>query len=379
MKVADDGAFCAQLPIRRYCCQFEVKTAESSRWCASSQIGSSTLLSSAFASLFQSSHLRFPTGACCDLFHSPVHFVSCVRFNCFSMYYATPVGQASNPGPDSEGIRLAICNPTAVHKKVDLQLKFNAQIIVASETSATNIIQKQVSSDLKSKGFRSFWSPPVAPKKATIDNRPSFRGEAVGSAVFTSMPCRQMRCDLPVALKESQRFSACVVRFATVEILVIAIYGFANRYREGKRPNDLLLASMIPVITEVGLPFIICGDFNEPVEKLPSYKYFKDLGAVEAFKLYFAKTGVMLPPTCGGSTRNDTAVFHPAVAEWILDMSVPSEHQIDVHTPLFIQLSCQKITIPRSVWKLPKTWAPSAPASDNIAKFYKHVDFYEFF
>ena len=298
------------------------------------------------------------------------------------MYYATPVGQAPNPGPDSEGIRLAICNPTAVHKKFDLQLKFNAQIIVASETSATNIFQKQVSSDLKSKGFRSFWSPPVAPKKATIDiidNRPSFRGEAVGSAVFTSMPCRQMRCDLPVALKESQRFSACVVRFATVEILVIAIYGFANRYREGKRPNDLLLASMIPVITEVGLPFIICGDFNGPVEKLPSYKYFKDLGAVEAFKWYFAKTGVMLPPTCGGSTRNDTAVFHPAVAEWILDMSVPSEHQIDVHTPLFIQLSCQKITIPRSIWKLPKTWAPFAPASDNIAKFYKHVDFYEFF
>ena len=40
----------------------------------------------------------------------------------------------------------------------------------------------------------------------------------------------------------------------------------------------------------------------------------------------FAKTGVMLPPTCGGSTRNDTAIFHPAVAEWIYDMSVPSEH-----------------------------------------------------
>lgn len=89
------------------------------------------------------------------IFSTPLSISSRVRFNCFSMYYATPVGQASNPGPDSEGIRLAICNPTAVHKKVDLQLKFNAQIIVASETSATNIIQKQVSSDLKSKGFRS--------------------------------------------------------------------------------------------------------------------------------------------------------------------------------------------------------------------------------
>ena len=131
---------------------------------------------------------------------------------------------------------------------------------------------------------------------------------------------------ISIPVEESQRFSACVVRFATVEILVIAIYGFANRYREGKRPNDLLLASMIPVITEVGLPFIICGGFNEPVEKFPSFKFFQDMGAVEAFKWHFAKTGVMLPPTCGGSTRNDTAIFHPAVAEWIYDMSVQSEH-----------------------------------------------------
>ena len=72
-----------------------------------------------------------------------------------------------------------------------------------------------------------------------------------------------MRGDIPDALRESQRFSASIVRFAMAEVLVTSIYGFANRYREGKRPNDLLLMSIIPVITEVGLPLIICGDFNE--------------------------------------------------------------------------------------------------------------------
>ena len=82
-----------------------------------------------------------------------------------------------------------------------------------------------------------------------------------------------MRCEIPLALRESRRFSACIVRFAMTQVLVISLYGFANRYREGKRPNDLLLASVIPVITEVGLPFFICGDFNEPVQKLGSFKF----------------------------------------------------------------------------------------------------------
>jgi len=116
------------------------------------------------------------------------------------------------------------------------------------------------------------------------------------------------------------------------EVLIVSLYGFANRYREGKRPNDLLLASVIPVITEVGLPFIMYGDFNEPVHKLASFQFFKDLGAVEAFQWYQSKFGVLLPATCGGSTRNDSAIFHPDIAGWIEDMQVLPEHQIDMHS-----------------------------------------------
>ena len=219
----------------------------------------------------------------------------------------------------------------------------------------------------------------MAPKRATHDNRPSFRGEAVGSAVFTSLPARQLRCSIPVALNESQRFSACIIRFAVTEVLFICLYGFANRHREGKRPNDLLLASVIPIICEVGLPFVICGDFNEPVFKLPAYQFFRDLGAVEAFQWYSAKTGSTLPPTCGGSTRNDSAILHPHVAEWICDMHVMDEHQIDMHTPLFIDFNCGKINEARYMWRLPMTWAHFAPTKDMIQQHYENVNFQKHF
>ena len=47
--------------------------------------------------------------------------------------------------------------------------------------------------------------------------------------------------------------------------------------KEGIRPNDRLIANLIPVVMSVGLPFIIAGDFNEPLVKLPAYNFFQDL------------------------------------------------------------------------------------------------------
>ena len=44
-------------------------------------------------------------------------------------------------------------------------------------------------------------------------------------------------------------------------MLMISVYGFANRHKEGIRPNDLLIASLIPEIVSTGLPYIVAGDF----------------------------------------------------------------------------------------------------------------------
>ena len=41
-----------------------------------------------------------------------------------------------------------------------------------------------------------------------------------------------------------------------------------------KRPNDLLLASLVPVVTEIGLAFCILGDFNEPPNQIACIPVF---------------------------------------------------------------------------------------------------------
>lgn len=48
----------------------------------------------------------------------------------------------------------------------------------------------------------------------------------------------------------------------------------------------------------MGLPFIVAGDFNEPLTKSPAYHFFMDLGAVKAFIGINNKFHEDLPSTC---------------------------------------------------------------------------------
>ena len=155
-------------------------------------------------------------------------------------------------------VRLAVVNPTAVNGKIERFLQLKANVLAISETSATTVVQKESTREFSRKEYRSFWSQPAAPKKSANDLRPSYRGEAVGSAVICNLPRRQARHEVPEALWET--------RLGNIEVLMIAVYGFANRHKEGIRPNDILLASLIPVIVSTGLPYIVAGDFNEPLE-----------------------------------------------------------------------------------------------------------------
>ena len=62
-----------------------------------------------------------------------------------------------------------------------------------------------------------------------------------------------------------------------------------------------------------------------------------------------------------------------------MDMHVLSDNQFDPHSPLLIQLSTRMEAQFSSAWKMPKTWAPFTPSHDLISKFYKPINFEEFF
>lgn len=309
-----------------------------------------------------------------DHLHSFARFRSVICHRQYSMMAFAPhfqmrVGEAANPGPNQ--VRLCVTNPTAIFKKVSDILKFQGQLIMASETSATSAVQNSVQQEFKKAEFQSFWSLPTESKIPTEDGRPSFRGEALGTAIFTSLPARKARVQIPLPLLNSTRFCCNITRFGTLEVLVIAIYGFQKKMSHGVKLNDTLLTYVFQLIHEVGLPYIIGGDFNEPVDKLPIYQAFKDDGAVEMFAWYQAHMNCQLPPTCNGVTRNDTMIMHPLLAQRIVAMQVDKKHQIDPHVPLFVDIVCHYDQPQRFTWNIPKSWAHIAPPKELLHEEYE--------
>lgn len=90
-------------------------------------------------------------------------------FNFFARFFGMVVGEASHPGPpdslEGSPIKLVVSNPTAVHKKTDEVVALGADVVIFSETSATSVVQTEMTDSLMKFGFKSFWSKPVPNKK----------------------------------------------------------------------------------------------------------------------------------------------------------------------------------------------------------------------
>ena len=304
-------------------------------------------------------------------------------FNFFACFFGMIVGEASHPGPSHslEGtpIKLVVSNPTAVHKKSDEVVALDADVVVFSETSATSVVQNEMTESLSKKGFRSFWSKPVPNKKITLDSRPSYRGEAIGTSIFTRIPSRLARVDIPSFLWDSCRLCCSIIKMHGVDVLLVSVYGFATRYQHGVRMNDVFLAALFDLVQRIDIPFIIAGDFNDPPHALPAFSLFSEIGAVEAFSYYKSSRSIDLPATCLGSTRNDTCIFHPWFVPFISQMHVDHDHRFDSHVPLTVFLDFHRVASPSYKWSIPRSWAALAPPKDIIDKFYNDKPFSHFY
>ena len=218
----------------------------------------------------------------------------------FNQWLSLRVGEASHPGPSH--VRIAVINPTAVYGKVDEIVEIGADAVICSETSLTCSAQKSCQWSFDKRGFKCFWSCAVKSKKDLGDDRPSFRGEAAGTAILSKLESRQHRFEYKTEIWQSCRISSAVLRIGSFEILVIALYGFPDRNAQTIRLNDILLAHAYDMAAKSGLPFIVAGDFNTDVHKLPCFQNYKALGCVEFFSHSRNAWDLQLPPTCRGAT-----------------------------------------------------------------------------
>ncbi len=300
----------------------------------------------------------------------------------YSYLLSTRVGEAKNPGPcendiqhcdDLSNLSFAVVNPTAIYKKVHDVTSLNARVVCLAETSATQAVQTISTKEAGQSDFKFFWSQPVASRKVLEFDQPVYRGESMGTAILTDLPCRPNPINLPPDIISSTRVSSGIIRFGCFDVLVFTIYGVTGATPGARRANDYLLASIYEISARARLPVIIGGDFNVRPPQLASFDLFRQQGYVEAFDLYEMKHGCQLPPTCNGKTRNDTFILHPKLIPYVKDMRVVSGCIFDKHSPFIIDFQVGTETPKHFQWNLPKSWKTLGLPQDIIDSVYERI------
>ena len=270
---------------------------------------------------------------------------------------------------------VAIVNPTAIlNKERPLQL-LGADVVALSETSAVHAAQQIMTPKLRTLGFRCHWGAPVPSHFHEASSRPSLRGYAAGVAVLSRMPSFQSPHALPPEVLESCRIVEAFVRFGSLPVRVLTLYGIPRDRGDGLSRTNALVEIAVARAQSSAAPCLLCGDFNHPIHSLSACAPLLEAGYREAHSYFEVRTGEHLPATCRDSTSNDTMLIHPALLPLWDTAWVHKGHPLfDSHDPLCVKFRVPEFEVTRGVWTSPKCWAALEPSPQGLSSaFARHA------
>ena len=274
--------------------------------------------------------------------------------------HATRVGEASNPGPSVplQSLTIGLLNPTTMYQKEDDLISLNSDVLCLAETAATKMVQGVFTQATRATPFRTFWSAPVPDKITKVDPTlgQTLRGDNLGTAIMTRLPCRITRHQFPPAAWDTCRLNSVVISTGALDILVAAAYFQTGKSAEARVVNNQLLHDILLHIIPTDLPFVVAGDFNTDIRQLDAFPHFRQLGCQEMFEYHRAFFGFDLPPTCKGATRFDSMIFHPYLLKFIQRIEIGPEHQFADHRHVNVHFQVPTRKVNASTWFVPKSW-----------------------
>ena len=145
------------------------------------------------------------------------------------------IGEAANPGPHglrghatqpaSTHITMCISNVGSLLNKADHVTSLGAQIVMLSETCATQASHILFSRRLCQSSFRAVWGAPVDVREECSS---AYRGQNSGVACVASLPCRPFFGDVSGSAFTTGRIVPLVVRIGHIDVVRIIIYGIPS-------------------------------------------------------------------------------------------------------------------------------------------------------
>eukprot|EP00438_Fugacium_kawagutii_P015629 Skav213750 [mRNA] locus=scaffold258:89574:93023:+ [translate_table: standard] len=154
------------------------------------------------------------------------------------------------------------------------------------------------------------------------------------------------------------RLVSAIMHWGKQMIHCISIYGYPSTTPNAKQNTDLLLREAAELVHVIGLPTIIAGDFNMPLEQLATHSYFAHRGFASTKDLFPKIMHHQMPMTCRNSTCNDQVLFDPFFVDRITAMQVDRLTPFHDHSPVIVDLIIDAAPPNIVAWDLPQSWVP---------------------
>jgi len=287
-----------------------------------------------------------------------------------SPLHACRIGEADNPGPAAISYKIGLINPTSVYNKQDDIQSLQCHTYALSETSATASVQAEMDFKFRQMGFRSAWSPPVAPHLAcTYDT--AKRGQASGVPVHSHFPLTRMELNLDDSI-DATRIISTVVHVGPWYINIIVLYGIPSCHAKSREVTDQLLYQAGLQAAKSKLPSLIIGDFNHPTHLLRSMATLSLQGYRSTSDLYENMYGTTMPYTCRESTCNDQMIVHPDLIPFLEQIQVDKQKLFSDHDPVLCTFQLPGEILPTKFIKHPSTWTSFDPDPKYVAIAFAH-------
>lgn len=278
----------------------------------------------------------------------------------FSPLFNQRIGEASNPGPKEPAhtVTFLVTNPTAVHQKTQTLVDFEADILLLSETSATQRAQHQSTSEFRTHGYNTIWGQPAPrqQKREALDD--GLRGAPTGVSMHSKFPIRSSNLSKDSDWYFSGRLLHGFIQIGLFTIQLVVLYGLPSCHAGSKADTNDLLQEAIDCVRQSNYPWIIAGDLNHPPDSLSAFEHVRDQGSTTVAHLYKLAEGVEIPPTFKTSTRNDVAILAPELVGKVQRVWVDQQQWLPGHNPLMFCMTVPGEAPTIQYWPLPQSWLP---------------------
>ena len=264
-------------------------------------------------------------------------------------YACVRVGEASNPGPEGNILKLTSANVTSLYPHMDTVSAMSSHAVLLQETRLNEWAQEQLRCAFHEQGWQLLCGLPQPQQRRKKASPSPWNARHGGVAVIVrrGLPAIVAPADSPVRQKlwASGPWMHCILCVAngTQTIHLMSIYGHSasEQNAEAKALNEALLADVFSVAAELGnVPVVIGGDFSTTPEKSPFLRSAMETGRwVDVAMAVSQATGQPAAPTCHSTTfaegkRIDGFICNAAAIACVAGFEVEPCPELPTHLPI---------------------------------------------